>query len=123
MKTLGHVRAGSLNRKLEFRKNVADPDAYGQRVAGNAQWQTVLSTRGSVRAISGRERFAADSTFQAITVEIRIRNLGRTIDKSWMVFDVTRADAERAFTISHVIDPGDRNGYIQVLCEEGIRRG
>ena len=75
-------------------------------------WSTYATVQASIEPISGREYFAAQSTQADVTHRIRIRYLSGIVPKMRVSYN------SRIFDILSVINVGERNRELQLMCRE-----
>ena len=75
-------------------------------------WSTYATVQASIEPISGREYFAAQSTQADVTHRIRIRYFSGIVPKMRVSYN------SRIFDILSVINVGERNRELQLMCRE-----
>ena len=103
------MRIGKLRRRITIERVTETQDTDG---AVLETWSTYATVQASIEPISGREYFAAQSTQADVTHRIRIRYLSGIVPKMRVSYN------SRIFDILSVINVGERNRELQLMCRE-----
>ena len=103
------MRIGKLRRRITIERVTETQDTDG---AVLETWSTYATVQASIELISGREYFAAQSTQADVTHRIRIRYLSGIVPKMRVSYN------SRIFDILSVINVGERNRELQLMCRE-----
>jgi len=103
------LRIGKLRRRITIERVTETQDTDG---AVLETWSTYATVQASIEPISGREYFAAQSTQADVTHRIRIRYLSGIVPKMRVSYN------SRIFDILSVINVGERNRELQLMCRE-----
>jgi SPP1 family predicted phage head-tail adaptor len=104
---------GGMRHRLALQRQVETPDGGG---GYQLDWETLATVWGEVRPLDGRERLGAMRLKSELTHRVVIRwRAGLALDAEWRLL----LDA-RAFNIRAVINQGERDRFLELLCEEGV---
>ena len=103
------MRAGTLRHRIVIQRATSAPDAAGQQIKTWATWNTVWAM---IVPLQGRELVAAEQAQSETTVHIRIRYLDGLLTTDRVLWD------SRYFAINGIVNPGERNIEMQLLCKE-----
>ena len=103
------IRSGDLNRRVEIQAQTKVSDGMG---SFTTTWTTLDTVWAAIWDATSNERNQASATTLIISHRIRIRY--RSIFKSaWRLkFN------NRYFTIVSVVNPGEKNEYLDLYCKE-----
>jgi len=103
------VRIGKLRHRITIEQVSETQDPDGSVIES---WSTYATVQASIEPISGREYVAAQSTQADVTHRIRIRYLSGIVPKMRVSYN------SRIFDILSVINLGERNRELQLICRE-----
>jgi SPP1 family predicted phage head-tail adaptor len=106
--------SGKLRHALRIEQVSESRDAIGGAVES---WAEVVTVRGSLEPLSGRELIAAAQVHAEVTARARFRYVSGVTPKMRIVFD------GRQYDILSVIDSGMRHRWLELLLSEGLRDG
>lgn len=110
------MRAGNLRHRIGIQKKSITKNSYGENVTS---WTTDAIVWAAIWPVSGKEYFNAQQVQAGITHKIRIRH--RTLSASTRINPECRIRyGTRYFGIKSVINPDERNIYLDIMCEESI---
>lgn len=95
-------------------------DEYNNPSPDNAVWETQFSVRAKVRAKLGGEGVIAGRLEgkQPYIVTIRQSRQARRITPEWRLVDAN--DSSRVLAVRSIIDPDQKNRWLEILAEEGV---
>ena len=105
------MRAGPLRHRIAVEQVAEHQDPDGSVIE---VWSTYATVHASIEPITGREYFAAQSTQADVTHRISLRYLSGTIPKMRVNYN------SRIFDILSVINVGERNRELQLMCRESV---
>lgn len=105
------MRIGKLRHRITIEQADETQNLDGSVVES---WSCYATVQASIEPISGREYIAAQSTQADVTHRISLRCLGGIIPKMRVNF------GGRIFEILSVINVGERNVELQLMCRENI---
>jgi len=105
------MRSGSLRHKItiQYPTKVTD-DMGGSTVTWN-DWDTVWA---AIWPLRGAERLQAQQLEMSITNRIRMR-YRRGLKPSWRI-----VFGNKTYNIQSIINPNERNIYLDLMCEEVV---
>lgn len=103
------INPGAYRHIIDFEKIVDIKNEYGEV---NKEWTTFFTTRASIRPISGREFYQAESINSEVTHKVNLRYI------EGIKSDMRIKFGNRVFEIISVINFEERNIELQVLCKE-----
>ncbi len=107
------IRAGSLKHQITIQENTGVTNASGEIVQ---DWTDFATIRASILPLSGKELITAQQVASEITHKVRIRYLPDICAKQRIVFGC------RIFEIVSVINTGEGNRELEILCKELTER-
>lgn len=99
-----------LRHRIAIQKRTQSPDGLG---GFSESWITFASTWAKISPTSARERFFSEKLEHNITHKITIRY------RSGISPDMRIQFGTRIFKINGIINPEERNIWLDLLCEEG----
>ena len=105
------MRIGKLRHRITIDQVTEIQDTDG---AVLESWSQYAVVQASIEPISGREYFAAQSTQADVTHRISLRYRSGITPKMRVNY------ASRIFDILSVINVGERNRELQLMCRESI---
>lgn len=103
------MTAGRLRHRITIQEPVTARNGFNEAIT---TWVTVATVWASVEPISGREFFAAEHVQSEITHRIRVRYRAGIAPTMRVVFN------GRYLMIESVINYGERNTDLQLMCRE-----
>lgn len=104
---------GGMRRRLELQQEVRTPDGGGGYTVG---WSTVATVWGEITPVSGRERLEAMRLQGEVTHRIVVRHRRDLApDHQWRL-----KLGQRTFNVRAVINQGERDRFLELLCHEGV---
>jgi len=104
------MQAGALNKRLDFETPNTVADTFGEET--EAPYTLVASVWGSIEPLSGNELLRAQQTQAEVTHRVRIRYRTGITPKLRIAY------ADRYFNILSVINRGERNRELEIMCKE-----
>lgn len=110
------MSAGELREKLVFEKRAEEADAYGNT---QGDWEEQFTVRARIRPRFGGETVLSErlANRQPYTITIRSSMQARAVTADWRV---RNARTDEVFNIRSVVNPDEKNAYIELLCEGGV---
>jgi SPP1 family predicted phage head-tail adaptor len=110
---------GKMQHSLALQSKGASADGAG---GSSGAFSTFATTFGRIEAQGGGERFFGDQnearTTHKITIRFR-RNL-TVAHRILYSFTVDGASYTRTFNIRRIENKGERDKYLEILCDEGV---
>lgn len=112
------MSAADLRGFLLFQKRGDADDGFGVS-AGNGPFETVFELRGQLLPAKGNEEVvnAAVQGLQPYTMRIRSTPARKAITTAWRVVD--KHDTARVFNVVSVVDPDQKNRWLDVTVTQG----
>ncbi|MFQ6016772.1 MAG: phage head closure protein [Kiloniellaceae bacterium] len=107
-------KLGALRRRLVIQAENPDADAGGGQNDPWAGATTVATVWGRIQPLTGSERLRAMRLEGKVSHRITIRYQAGITPKMRMLL------GGRVFNIRAVINPEERNRFLELLCEEGV---
>ena len=105
------LKTGTLRHELVYQE--LTETATGSRGQSTATWTSVVTLKGSIRTLSGRELERARELVKEVTHEV-VTHYHSDVDvKGRFLFGT------RVFNIGHVNNIEERNRKLVILCTEG----
>ena len=108
------VKAGALRHRLVVQAENPTPDGGGGQGDPWADPITVATLWGRVEPLSGTERHRAGRLEAAVTHRITVRHRAGIGAGMRILF------RKRPFNIRAVLNPEERDRFLELLCEEGV---
>ena len=108
------LAAGTLDKRVTIEAPTSTRNAIGEAVPG---WSVFAAAWASIEPLQGREFWAQQQVQSEVTVRIRIRYLAGVTAAMRVV------GGPKVYTILAVINPGDANEELQLMCSEGVSNG
>jgi len=113
------MSVGKMQHSLALQSKGASADGAG---GSSGAFSTFATTFGRIEAEGGGERFFGDQnearTTHKITIRFR-RNL-TVAHRILYSFTVDGASYTRTFNIRRIENKGERDKYLEILCDEGV---
>ena len=113
------MQAGRLRHSVTIQQRTATVDGYGQQ---STAWTDVITALAAIEPLSGRELFAAQAVQSEVSHRVTIRYRSE--------LDVPRTGAalrvafgSRVFDVHAVLNMGERDREMHILCSEGLTNG
>lgn len=103
------MQAGKLRHRITIQEPVVARNGFNEAIT---TWSAVATVWASVEPLSGREFFAAEHVQSEITHRIRVRYRAGIAPTMRVVFN------GRYLMIESVINYGERNTDLQLMCRE-----
>lgn len=103
------INPGSYRHIIDFEKIIDIKNEYGEV---SKEWTTFFTTRASIKPISGREFYQAETVNSEVTHKVNLRY------KDGIKTDMRIKFGKRIFGIISVINFEERNIELQLLCKE-----
>lgn len=100
--------AGRLRHSITIEQPVESQDDYGSTVT---TWEPMATVRAEVKAIQGREYWAAQSTQSETTHQVRLRYVAGVTTKMRVSWDGALLDIESVI-------PDERKRELTLMCVE-----
>ena len=105
------MRAGPLRCRITIETPVETQGADGSIVTA---WETFATTWASIEPLIGREYFAQEREQATVSHKIRMRHLRGITHKMRIAWEL------RIFEIESVLNVGERNREIVLMCSESV---
>jgi SPP1 family predicted phage head-tail adaptor len=105
------MKIGKLRHRIAIEQVAEIQDSDGSVIE---TWSAFADVQASLEPVSGREYLAAHSTQADVTHRINLRYLAGIVPKMRVNYD------SRIFDILSVINVGERNRELQLMCRENI---
>ena len=102
---------GKLRHRVTLQRPVITKDNIGQEIE---EWQDVATVWASVEPLSGKEYFSAKQVNSEVSAKITLRFLQGITPEVRVILD------KHTYNILAVINFGERNVYLQLLCSEKV---
>jgi SPP1 family predicted phage head-tail adaptor len=111
------MRSGQLRHKITIDLKTSTRDAYGGE---SVTWTTNIGVWAAIYPLRGSQYFAAAQVQGGISHKVRIRyaTLGASTSIQRGYCRATFGD--RVFTIQNVLNPEERNIFLDLLCVEEV---
>ena len=110
---------GKMQHSLALQSKAANADGGG---GSSGAFSTFATTFGRIEAQGGGERFFGDQNEARTTHKITIRHR-RNLTVAHRIlysFTVDGTTYNRTFNINRITNVGERDKYLEILCEEGV---
>lgn len=111
------MNPGSLNKRIKILKFNEVPDGAGGYLDNwqtGEGWLELATVWASVNPLRGRELFQAQQAQSEISHKVIIRHREGIDSSQIIVLNNRRLD------ISYVINPGEKNQYLELMCVERL---
>ena len=108
------MRAGQLRHQVIIQTPTETNDAQGQPVKS---WGTFATVHANVLPVRGREFFDAQQINAETTTKFVIRYLAGITQKMRISYD------SKFYNIQSIINVGERDRMIELMCSEGVNDG
>jgi SPP1 family predicted phage head-tail adaptor len=105
------LRLGKLRHRITIEQVAESQDTDGSVIE---TWSSFASAQGSIKPVSGREYFDAQTTQADVTHRIYLRYITGITSKMRIKYN------QRIFDILFVINTRERNLELQLMCRERI---
>jgi len=115
------MKAGELRHRINLIRQSSTKGEYGQDVVS---WSTDKTVWAAIWPIKGQEYYNAQSVQSVVTHKVRIRHT--TFSNTTTITPKHRIelkDGSRMWEIESVINPDERNIYLQLMCKETTSSG
>jgi len=107
------MQIGKLRHKVYLKSNTTSQNDYGE---ATDSWSTDSTVWAAIEPLRGRELLHAQQISAEVTYKITIRYTSTVTPDDRVV----KADDSRIFEIVSVINPEERDEYLELLCKEII---
>lgn len=105
------IRAGAMRHSVSIESPHTGRDSMG---CVSNEWATFASkVAASLEPLNGRELFSAQQHHAEVTFRVRMRY------RAGIVAGMRILHRGRLFNVVYVINPGERNAELQLMCSEG----
>ena len=110
---------GKMQHSLTIQTRSNSADGGG---GGASSWGTLAQVWGRIEAVGGGERFFGDQNEARTTHKITIRFRRNVTPANRIVYSYTvdGSSYTRTFNIKRVENKGERDKYLEMLCDEGV---
>lgn len=108
------ARGGTYRHRITIQQRIDVADEFGQP---QPTWSTFKQVFAAVEPLNGRELFTANQVEGEVTVRIRMRYLAGVVPSMRVSWD------GRLFNVKYVINVGERDKIMQLMCGEGLNDG
>lgn len=105
------MKIGSLRHKVTLQQKTIAEDAIKQQ---SEAWTDIATVWAAIEPLSGREYFAARQENAEVMVKITIRY------RKDATLDMRAVSEGRVFDVLSVINPGERNISLTLMCKEAL---
>ena len=109
------MRAGQLRNTIIFQQLTVANDSWGKSVS---TWTDQVTTRAAIWPIRGTEQLENMKLDNEMTHRIRIRFRKNITPKMRIKF--FRAGVTRYFNIRSIVNPDERNIYLEIMATEEV---
>jgi len=111
------MEAGTLRHRIKIQRLVAGSPQQDATGAPDVAWSDWLPVSASVDPVTGKEPFLAQEHLSVVSHKVRIRYRSGITAAMRVLFGT------RVFDIKAVLNWGERNRELLLLCEEGQNNG
>jgi len=111
------MRAGTLRHRITLQSKVAGSPQQNAAGEPATTWTNTLVVWASIDPVTGKEPFIAQEHLSMVSHKIRIRYRDGITAAMRVSFD------SRYFDIKAVLNWGERNKELLLLCEQGLNQG
>lgn len=111
------MQAGKLRHRITIQQKTAGSPQQNAAGEPDVSWATYLTVYASIDPVTGREPFLAQQNMALVSHKIRIRHRDGITAAMRVSFD------SRYFDIKAVLNWGERNKELLLLCEQGVSEG
>lgn len=108
------MRPGKMRHRVALQRYTATQNSHGEEAKTYTALDTVWA---SVEPLTGKELLSAQQTESSIDLRVRVRyssTISTLRPKDRVVF------GSRTFEILSVINPGERNAQLELMCKERV---
>ena len=102
---------GAMRHRVMIQSERRTTDTDG---SASLRWYDDVEVMADIKPSSGRERFVGMQLEGSITHKITIRYRADMVPKKRLLYGT------RAFQVRAVINPDERQRFMELLCEEGV---
>ena len=106
------MKAGKLRHRVTIQKLDESQDGTGGIRKGSSDWSDFATRWAAIEPLQGRELFIAQQVSAEVNIRLRLRYLKNVTPRMRVLFD------GREFDIKSVLNPGERNRELELLCKE-----
>mgnify|MGYP001255372296 CR=1 FL=1 len=107
------MNPGELRHRIIFQRLVETTNEVGETVQTLEDYATVWA---AIEPTTGREYYEAQKLQPELTYKITVRY------RNDITPDMTIKFKDRAFQITSIINPKERNEVLQIMCTEQVKR-
>ncbi len=113
------MSVGKMQHRLQLQSKTATADGAGGTSGAFTTFATVF---GRIEAQGGGERFFGDQIEPRTThkITIRFRRDLKVTHRILYSFTVDGAKYTRLFNINRILNIGERDKYLELICNEGV---
>lgn len=111
------MEAGQLRHRITIQQKTAGSPQQNAAGEPDVSWTDYLVVYASVDPVTGKEPFLAQEHMSVVSHKIRVRYRAGVTAAMRVVY------ASRYFDIKAVLNWGERNKELLLLCEEGANNG
>lgn len=114
------MAVGKMRQRVKLQSKTTSNDGGGS--AAITTWSTFATVFSSIEPQSGAQNFFGDQLQEPITHKITVRFRRDLTFKNRIVYDYINNGSKntRTFSIRRVINVGNRDKYLELLCVEGV---
>jgi SPP1 family predicted phage head-tail adaptor len=109
------MKAGDLRHTITFQQLTVSNDTWGKSVP---TWTDEVTTRAAIWPMRGTERIEAMKLDNELTHKIRVRYRPGITAKMRIKF--RRKSVTRYFNIRSILNPDERNIYLEIMATEEV---
>lgn len=111
------MQAGTLRHRITIQRKVAGSPQQNAVGEPDVTWTDYIITSASVDPITGNEPFIAQEHLSRVTSKIRMRY------RAGVTSDMRVSFNSNVYDIKAVLNWGERNVELLLLCEQGVNNG
>ena len=111
------MQAGTLRHRITIQRKVAGSPQQNAVGEPDVTWTDYLVVSASVDPITGNEPFIAQEHLSRVTSKIRLRY------REGITSDMRVSFNSNVYDIKAVLNWGERNVELLLLCEQGVNNG
>lgn len=111
------MQAGTLRHRITIQRKVAGSPQQNALGEPDVTWTDYLTVSASVDPVTGKESFIAQEHLNRVTTKIRMRY------RAGVTGDMRVSFNGSIYDIKAVLNWGERNIELMLLCEQGVNNG
>lgn len=111
------MKSGALRHKIVFQQLTVANDTWGH---SNETWTDEVITKAAIWPMRGIEKVESMRLENEVTHKIRIRHKRGLHPKMRIKYFDYREQSTRYFNILSIINPDERNRYLEIMASEDV---